>query len=460
MSAGGRGRTEVIPEVVFLGKLVERITAGKIRVPRFQRTFVWRQADLHALLDSVLRGFPIGSILIWETARAIETTGRVGPIFEVGAPPDGLVGYLLDGQQRVSTLTGTLRLPDGAEPIVDQVDWRIYFDLDSQEFLRAPTGGPGPQHFPVRSLLDTAGFFAVPSYPVRSRPRESGGTMAGRGGSSRERVPGLPASGDSHPRGGPGQRRDRLRATQSYRTQDDGRRDGLRADLEEGQFHLAEKLNALKDELGGRGFGNLRVLLLRAVLAASTATARLAMLVKPEVGGFRRSSTRRQRESRERSTFSRGWASRPIDCCRTFSSCCSASSSGYARGPAANRPPLALVLGHVVHRLVRRRPAQVRRAWGRSGEPRQGRVAGFSVVADAPAQPFPKRFDGRSRRALSALPRVEKWRRARSRATARAERAWATYAPTRSRWRSRAVPRMPRDPPRVRSVRAICPTRR
>ena len=56
-------RTEVRPEVVFLGKLVERVAAGKIRVPRFQRAFVWKQPDLSALLDSVLRGFPIGSIL-------------------------------------------------------------------------------------------------------------------------------------------------------------------------------------------------------------------------------------------------------------------------------------------------------------------------------------------------------------------------------------------------------------
>ena len=137
MSVGGRGRTEVIPEVVFLGKLVERITAGKIRVPRFQRTFVWKQADLHALLDSVLRGFPIGSILIWETEEAVETTKNIGPI-EIGPPPDGMVGYLLDGQQRVSTLVGTLRLPDNVTSIVDQVDWRIYCDLDTGEFLRAP----------------------------------------------------------------------------------------------------------------------------------------------------------------------------------------------------------------------------------------------------------------------------------------------------------------------------------
>ena len=49
--------TEVVPEVIFLGKLVERVAAGRIRVPKFQRDFVWNQPDLSALLDSVRRGF-------------------------------------------------------------------------------------------------------------------------------------------------------------------------------------------------------------------------------------------------------------------------------------------------------------------------------------------------------------------------------------------------------------------
>ena len=71
-----------------------------------------------------------------------------------------MVGYLLDGQQRVSTLVGTLRLADETGAIVDQIDWRVYYDLDSQEFVHRQQLGPaGPQYFPIRSLLNTAGFF-------------------------------------------------------------------------------------------------------------------------------------------------------------------------------------------------------------------------------------------------------------------------------------------------------------
>ena len=103
--SGRQKSTEVRPEVVFLGNLVERVAAGKIRVPRFQRDFVWKQPDLSALLDSVRRGFPIGSILVWDTDKDIESTPRIGPV-EIGSRPDGIVGYILDGQQRISTLAG------------------------------------------------------------------------------------------------------------------------------------------------------------------------------------------------------------------------------------------------------------------------------------------------------------------------------------------------------------------
>ena len=108
----------------------------------------------------MLCGFPIGSILVWDTANSVETTQSVGPI-EVRPHPGGLVGYLLDGQQRVSTLVGTLRLPDAAKSIVHDVDWRVYCDLDTREFLRKPADGVKPHHFPVSSLLNTAGFFAA-----------------------------------------------------------------------------------------------------------------------------------------------------------------------------------------------------------------------------------------------------------------------------------------------------------
>lgn len=282
------GRTDVLPEVIFLGKLVEYVAAGKIRVPRFQRAFVWKQTDLHDLLDSVLRGFPIGSILIWDTEITIESASTVGPI-EISSPPGGQVGYLLDGQQRVSTLVGTLRLPNEAESIVDDVNWRLYCDLDRREFLPIPRENVEPRHFPVRSLLDTAGFITACR---RIEEEASEPSEARRWLIEADRLASafrdyqLPlirireADLDSA-------------VTVFARLNRKGRK--MAADemvsaltYQEGQFHLARKLDEFKDELNGKGFGDLdRVLLLRAVLAALGrdiyAKDWADLMVKPEV---------------------------------------------------------------------------------------------------------------------------------------------------------------------------------
>ena len=270
MANGQPDRTEVVPEVVFLGKLVERIVTGKIRIPKFQRPFVWKQADLYALLDSVLQGYPIGSILVWDTEDEVKTTGSVGPV-TVRPHPGGLVGYLLDGQQRVSTLVGTLQLPDGAKSIVYDVDWRVYCDLGKREFLRQPSDGVAPpHHFPVGSLLNTAGFFAA-CRRIESEVKDE--STARRWLDEADRLANafrdyqLPlvhireATLDSA-------------VTVFARLNRTGRK--ITADqmvsaltYQEGQFHLAEKLNEFKEELNGKGFGNLdRVFLLRSILAA------------------------------------------------------------------------------------------------------------------------------------------------------------------------------------------------
>ncbi len=261
-------RTEVVSEVVFLGKLVERIVSGKIRVPRFQRAFVWRQQDIHRLLGSVFRGFPIGSILVWDTDLKIASSDRIGPV-DTAPRPDGTVGYLLDGQQRVSTLVGTLRLGTGPA-IEDELDWRVYCDLETGEFVRAPKAGPGPQHFPVRSLLDTAGFFGAcrriqEEVQDTRRAREWLGEADRLANAFRDYQ--LPLIHIKEADLGSA-------VTVFARLNRTGRKmtaDAMVSALtyDEGGFDLAAKITEFKAELNQRGFGNLdRVLLLRAVLAA------------------------------------------------------------------------------------------------------------------------------------------------------------------------------------------------
>ena len=269
MANGSQIRTEVITEVVFLSTLVDRVVAGKIRVPKFQRAFVWKQVDVHALLDSVLRGFPIGSILVWDAVEAIDTTNRIGPV-PIGEAPDGVVGYLLDGQQRVSTLVGTLRLPNDEDGTAANVDWRVYCDLDTREIVRASAGRMEPQYFPVSSLLDTASFIAA-CRAISSKA--GGGRRAQRWIEEADRL--ATAFRDYQVPVVHIREADLDSAVTVFaRLNRSGRK--MTADemvsaltYKEGEFHLAQELNDFKGELHQRGFGGVdRVLLLRGVLAA------------------------------------------------------------------------------------------------------------------------------------------------------------------------------------------------
>ena len=408
------GRTDILPEVIFLGKLVEHVAAGRIRVPRFQRAFVWKQTDLHDLLDSVLRGFPIGSILIWDTDISIESASRVGPI-EISSRPSGQVGYLLDGQQRVSTLVGTLRLPDEAEPIVDDVNWCLYCDLDRREFLPILPEKTEARHFPVRSLLDTAGFFAA------CRRIEEGAGDSGKARRWLNEADRLASAFRDYQLPLIRIREADLDSAVAVfaRLNRKGRK--MAADemvsaltYQEGEFHLARKLDEFKDELDGMGFGDLdRVLLLRSVLAALGrdiyAKDWANLMVKPEV--------------REKLADAFESAESGIKRALEFLKCLDVTSDRLL--------PYGLqlvLLGEffrlcpdpeaTVLDLLRRwfwvtsftgwfggvNTAQATRALAEVRNLAEGTGTGFSTVdLDEPARPFPERFDGRSARVRAFL---------------------------------------------------------
>lgn len=268
MAGRDKKRTEVKTEVVFLGKLVERVTEGKLRIPKFQRPFVWRHEDMRALLDSVTLGFPIGSILVWDTAHEVSSLDHVGPI-AVGEPPAGIVTYLLDGQQRVSTLVGALQLAEDAAPIDGDIDWRLYYDLEAGEFLQAPRDGLKAHHFPVRNLLSTTGYLrscAAIQNEVSTQTAERLLKAADRLVSSIRdyQVPVITVK-DA----------DLDTAVSVFaRLNKRGRKiapDQMVSALtyREGAFQLAERLDQMQEEFEQHGFGSLdRVFILRTVLAA------------------------------------------------------------------------------------------------------------------------------------------------------------------------------------------------
>ena len=88
-----------------VSKLLRDLDAGRFAIPRLQREFVWNGPKAAKLLDSILRGMPVGVILIWETPKSqllhLRQRYHVLPSFDRS---NSKVWFLIDGQQRVSVL--------------------------------------------------------------------------------------------------------------------------------------------------------------------------------------------------------------------------------------------------------------------------------------------------------------------------------------------------------------------
>jgi uncharacterized protein with ParB-like and HNH nuclease domain len=78
-------------------------------LPNFQRDFVWDLEKQRALLASFIAGLPIGSVLLISGDEGTFAARELG--FMVAAIPGGNCNYILDGQQRLSTLSIALADP-------------------------------------------------------------------------------------------------------------------------------------------------------------------------------------------------------------------------------------------------------------------------------------------------------------------------------------------------------------
>ncbi|RYD72712.1 MAG: DUF262 domain-containing protein [Verrucomicrobiaceae bacterium] len=150
--------TPVLPR---LETILTEVKSGDLVIPEFQRPFVWDDDRRLSLLDSIVMGMPIGSLLVWRTTRRdLRTYDRVGGV-RITAPRKGeeKVNYLIDGHQRISTLFGALY--SGEREISDDDDdvrWPLYYELaaETRPAFRVPPGrGTVPPNWlPLNILLD------------------------------------------------------------------------------------------------------------------------------------------------------------------------------------------------------------------------------------------------------------------------------------------------------------------
>jgi len=270
------GGPEVKPEVVFVYELIDQVVRGRIRVPDFQRPFVWRRDQMCSLLDSIYREYPIGSLLLWETDTKLSSVSWIGRV-KLPEHSDGSVAYLLDGHQRLSTLVGVLapedatrfRVPDDEDP----ERWKIWFNARTEEFdHRGPGESTHYWYFPLNKLMDTVAFLEEADR-MRKDGGEEGQEYVGKVQHLARRFQSykLPVirimntdlnnAVDVFARlNSTGQKMtsDQMVSALTYAEEEPG----------EVKFRLADRIDELKDLLSGYGFGGLdRTIILRAVLA-------------------------------------------------------------------------------------------------------------------------------------------------------------------------------------------------
>ena len=158
------GRAEITATSPKIDKLINRIEEGEIKIPAFQRGFVWKQEQVIELLDSIYHDYPVGSILLWNSKEKLKSTRNLGGFLLPECKPQYPVDYVLDGQQRLSSIYAVFG-KDKKEDIengqykIDTKIFDIYFDLDEQQFIPKDDVIEEHANLRINTLFNPTEFF-------------------------------------------------------------------------------------------------------------------------------------------------------------------------------------------------------------------------------------------------------------------------------------------------------------
>ncbi len=125
------------PDSKKYSDLINEIQKGIIKIPKFQREFVWSIDKTAKLLDSILKGYPIGTFIFWQTDERINDIKNIGNLKIPDTPEGTKVQYVLDGQQRITSLfaayLGAQIQKTGEKKITNYSDIFVNLDKDVSE---------------------------------------------------------------------------------------------------------------------------------------------------------------------------------------------------------------------------------------------------------------------------------------------------------------------------------------
>ncbi len=123
-----------------LENVLRQIEDGSIRIPTFQRKFIWDIEKTLKLLDSIVKQFPIGTITFWETGVDFTFLRTIGDFdFSYSNSLSNQIWAVLDGQQRLTSIFACSK-----SLIVGEQNFKIFCDISrdptSEDSIFATSG--------------------------------------------------------------------------------------------------------------------------------------------------------------------------------------------------------------------------------------------------------------------------------------------------------------------------------
>ena len=145
---------KITPSSPRLASLLSDVERGNIKIPVFQREYIWTDEQIISLLDSIYRGYPVGSLLMWSTKEVLKHERNVGGFSLPETPEDYPVNYILDGQQRLTTLYGVFHSDRNTSDATLADRFNICYVPDEDTFLHHSAAG-GKEKIHLNTILDT-----------------------------------------------------------------------------------------------------------------------------------------------------------------------------------------------------------------------------------------------------------------------------------------------------------------
>jgi hypothetical protein len=116
-------------------------------------------------MDSIYKGYPFGTLILWRTKTQLRSERDLGPFTLPDRDPDYPIDYVLDGQQRLTSVFGVFQTDLKPRDDADTAWTHIYFDYtaagdlqESQFVALAPADADPERYFPIGTLFNVTAY--------------------------------------------------------------------------------------------------------------------------------------------------------------------------------------------------------------------------------------------------------------------------------------------------------------